>query len=147
MMSTRPGVNAANPQRPAAFLPRHTVRLAAHLLPDSPARDRYRQEFVAELYGMRRGRQVRHALGVLSRSFALRRAVTGAPTSLASEVAVTALARKNPLRCRLNIRHKWQEQRNPEGQHYFRCARCGKDRYDMDGGGGPNIGPQTGGFG
>jgi hypothetical protein len=38
-------------------------------------RERYRQEFLAELYGLGRARQLRHAFGVLSRCWALRAAL------------------------------------------------------------------------
>jgi hypothetical protein len=39
------------------------------------SRGRYRQEFLAELHGLSRARQLRHAFGVLSRSWALRAAI------------------------------------------------------------------------
>ena len=33
-----------------------------------------------------------------------------------------------PLLCRLNIRHHWHYETNPEDNHrYSRCDRCGKD--------------------
>jgi hypothetical protein len=33
-----------------------------------------------------------------------------------------------PSLCRLNLRHKWYYETNPEDNHrYRRCARCGKD--------------------
>jgi hypothetical protein len=33
-----------------------------------------------------------------------------------------------PLLCRLNLRHHWHYETNPEDNHrYRRCARCGKD--------------------
>ena len=40
------------------------------------SRGRYRQEFIAELHGLGRARQLRHAVGVLSRSWALRAAIS-----------------------------------------------------------------------
>jgi hypothetical protein len=55
-------------------LPWHTVRMATRVLPGA-IRDRYRKEFLAELYGLGRARQLRHAAGVLSRSWALRAAI------------------------------------------------------------------------
>ena len=55
----------------AGFWPRHAVQAATRVLPGA-TRERYRQEFLAELYGLGRTRQLRHAVGVLSRSWALR---------------------------------------------------------------------------
>jgi hypothetical protein len=60
--------------RAAGFLPRHIVRAAVRVVPVA-SRGRYRQEFLAELYGLGRVRQLRHAAGVLSRSWALRTAL------------------------------------------------------------------------
>jgi len=58
------------------------VGFAARLLPTPADRRRYQAEFVAELYGLPRSAQLRHAAGVLSQTFALRAAL-GA-SSLAS---------------------------------------------------------------
>jgi hypothetical protein len=33
-----------------------------------------------------------------------------------------------PLLCRLNLRHRWEVRKNPDGEPYQRCTRCGKDR-------------------
>jgi hypothetical protein len=60
--------------RAAGFLPRHIVRVAIRVMPVA-SRGRYRQEFLAELHGLGRARQLRHAFGVLSRSWALRAAL------------------------------------------------------------------------
>jgi hypothetical protein len=68
--------------RVAGFWPRHTVGVATRVLPGS-TRDRYRQEFLAELYGLGRARQQRHAFGVLSRSWALRAAISTPPDAAA----------------------------------------------------------------
>jgi hypothetical protein len=79
-MSTERGLVMAKPKmRAAGFWPRHTVRVATWVLPRS-TRDRYRQEFLAELYGLGRTRQLRHAAAVLSRSWALRAAINTHPT-------------------------------------------------------------------
>jgi hypothetical protein len=60
--------------RAAGFLPRHIVRVAIRVVPVA-SRGRYRQEFLAELHGLTRTRQLRHAFGMLSRSWALRAAL------------------------------------------------------------------------
>src|SRR5215469_7602835 len=65
---------AERTMRAAGFLPRHIVRVAIRVVPVA-SRGRYRQEFLAELHGLRRARQLRHAVGVLSRSRALRAAL------------------------------------------------------------------------
>jgi hypothetical protein len=33
-----------------------------------------------------------------------------------------------PLRCRLNLLHRWRTMRTPTGDRYQRCADCGKTR-------------------
>ena len=65
---------AERAMRAAGFLPRHIVRVAIRVVPVG-SRGRYRQEFLAELHGLGRARQLRHAVGVLSRSWALRAAL------------------------------------------------------------------------
>ena len=65
---------AERTMRAAGFLPRHIVRVAVRVVPVA-SRGRYRQEFLAELHGLSRARQLRHAFGVLSRSWALRAAL------------------------------------------------------------------------
>jgi hypothetical protein len=57
--------------RAAGFWPRHVIDVATRVLPRGVTRDRHRQEFLAELYSLGTARQLRHAFGVLSRSWAL----------------------------------------------------------------------------
>jgi hypothetical protein len=33
-----------------------------------------------------------------------------------------------PLRCRLNLVHRWRTMRTPTGDRYQRCADCGRTR-------------------
>jgi hypothetical protein len=40
-----------------------------------------------------------------------------------------------PLRCRLNLFHRWRAMRTPTGDRYQRCADCGRTR-DI-----PMVGP------
>jgi hypothetical protein len=40
-----------------------------------------------------------------------------------------------PLRCRLNLFHRWRTMRTPTGDRYQRCGDCGKTR-DI-----PMVGP------
>jgi hypothetical protein len=95
------------------------VRSAALPLP-SEHRYRYRQEFLAELYGMSSSDQLRHASGVLPRVLALRGVLTDPDRQLPMEAAM-----KKHWRCRLRI-HRWKQLRNPEGDWYRECLRCGK---------------------
>jgi hypothetical protein len=105
------------------------VRSAA--LPLPPAhRWRYRQEFLAELYGMTPAEQRHHASGVLSRVAALRVAL-GEPERLMNKEATMA----TPWRCRLRL-HRWQRLRNPEGGWYRECTGCGRQRSGIGGPGG-----------
>ncbi len=102
------------------------VRLAARTLP-CVHRDRYAGEFTAELYGMARPAQLRHATQVLVQAWALRTALTNAPTTIGAE-AMTPV-RSVPLTCRLNLRHKWRLASTEDGgNRYWSCALCGKDR-------------------
>ena len=104
------------------------VRSASLPLP-SEQRYRYRQEFLAELYGMTPAEQRHHATGVLSRIWTLRVALTE-PERLTHKEAAMA----KPFLCRIG-RHRWQRLRNPEGGWYRECRGCGRQR---DGIGGPS---------
>lgn len=119
------------------------VRLAARALPGGPVRARYRQEFLAELYGLDPGRCRRHALGVLSRCYALR-ANVGTSPRLPAHMSLGPLAARRPLLCRVNVHHKWRQESTSDGQRYTRCARCGKDGIDIDMSGGMNPGAPMG---
>ncbi len=124
---------AKRKMRAAGFVPRHTVQAATRLLPGS-TRDRYRQEFLAELYGLGRARQLHHALGVLSRSWALRAAINTPTEATAADLEIVFPRRRGPLSCRLNLRHRWATLRTEDGKPYLRCQRCGKDETDIWGG-------------
>ena len=97
------------------------VRSASLPLP-SEHRYRYRQEFLAELYGMTPSEQLHHATGVLSRVWTLRIALTE-PARLMPKEATMA----KPWRCTLRI-HRWQRLRNPEGGWYRECLGCGQQQ-------------------
>ena len=103
------------------------VRSASLPLP-SEHRWRYRQEFLAELYGMTPTEQRHHATGVLSRVWTLRVALAE-PGRLTAKEATMA----KPWRCRIG-RHRWQRLRNPEGGWYRECTGCGKQRVSSGGG-------------
>jgi hypothetical protein len=117
-----------------AFLPRQSVRLAARVLPAGSTRNRYEQEFVAEMYAMSRQRQRMYAIGVLTHAWSLRTAL--ADDSLVNEEAVML---GKPLMCRLNVHHVWHWDSADDGSRYQHCVRCGKDRSDYPEGGGPSL--------
>jgi hypothetical protein len=116
MTAPPPAPHADQPGKPAWWAS-WAVRSAARLLP-AARRGRYRQEFLAELYGMSRPAQLCHAVGILSRAWALRVAVNQPARLIAKEAAVT-----RPWRCRLRI-HRWQRLRNPDGGWYRECRLC-----------------------
>jgi hypothetical protein len=90
-------------------------------------RARYRQEFLAEMYGMTRRARTRHSLDLLFRSVALRFAVR---SSTGIAVPTTATPRSAiPARCRVG-NHRWVMRCTTDGARFRQCARCGKDKYD-----------------
>jgi hypothetical protein len=94
------------------------VRSASVPLP-SEHRWRYRQEFLAELYGMTPAEQRRHASGVLTRVWTLRVALTEPERLMAKEATMA-----KPWRCRLRL-HRWHIQKDYQGKPYRECRDCG----------------------
>jgi hypothetical protein len=107
------------------------VRSASLPLP-SEHRWRYRQEFLAELYGMTPSEQRHHATGVLARAWTLRMALTEPARLMSKEAAMT-----KSWRCRVRL-HRWQRLHNPQGGWYRECLQCGK-QDDISSRGGPNT--------
>jgi hypothetical protein len=101
------------------------VRSAARPLP-AAHRGRYRQEFLAELYGMTPVEQLHHAAGVLARAWALRVALDQPARRMANEAATT-----RQWECRIGL-HGWRRLRNPEGGWYRECLGCGKQAIYWD---------------
>lgn len=122
---TLPGAGLPHSARRPSHTARWLIHTAVHVLPRGSVRVRYDRELTAELYGMTLGRQLRHALGVISTMGTLRTAVAGQPASVAETVG--AVARRTPLGCRLGLRHRWSREHADDGSLYWRCARCGKD--------------------
>ena len=112
---------------PPGFIPSLLVTLAVHMLPGGSRRNRYRREFLAELYGMPTRRQTAHALRILASSWSLRRATVNPARE---RTTMLTMLRSKPLLCLLNIKHYWMPQYTDEGTRYERCAACGKDRWD-----------------
>jgi len=106
------------------------IGVAVRVLPPG-RRDRYRQEFAAEMYDVRAGERFRFACGVLSRAPSLRTALAESPMEDDMDRKTTWWGR---LCCTLN-QHDWERARSENGEYYRVCARCGRDDYRPSGGG------------
>lgn len=124
-----PGRRAAEQTAPRRWA-RGGVSLAVHALPAGPIRERYRQELIADMYGVSPRAQTTHTLGVMTHIWALRAAV-GANSPTVSEVT---MPRRRPLACRTNLHHVWRTYSTEDGSRYRRCVRCGKDHSDVGNG-------------
>ena len=103
------------------------VELAARMLP-AEQRQRYALEFIAELYGMPRSQQARHATQVLASAWALRTALSAADRTTAQEETMTPTTRR-PLLCLLRI-HRWHWASVEDGGRYQGCLRCSQDKTE-----------------
>jgi len=106
------------PQRSAQL----AVRLSTSVLPRGPIRQRYRHELLAELYDIEKSRQLSYAAGVVSHSWALRRAVNQENAMETRHPVQTA-----PLHCRMHLYHHYKLASAEDGHRYLRCRDCGKD--------------------
>jgi hypothetical protein len=98
-----------------------TTRAALRLLPPGGARERWRAELTAELWGLSRGEQLRHTAGVVSRAPALRASITSPDRVVAEDIL------HKPVRCRLGW-HAWVKTSTSDGtSRYLRCRRCPKE--------------------
>lgn len=102
---------------------RKGVALAAHLLPSGPIRERYRQEFLAELYVMTRWQAAKYVFEVAKNARRLRAAVV-VDIDRATTRTTVAVA------CRLNLHHDWRMFHTEDGGRYKACARCDKEQPD-----------------
>jgi hypothetical protein len=109
--------------RPAWWASR-AVGFAALALPPGGRRNRYRQEFYAELYGMDQAQQLRHAVGVLAQALALRSALAQTPED--DTVTTHWFLR---WCCKLNLRHAWEVRYTDDNELFNECARCGRTFY------------------
>jgi hypothetical protein len=139
MAAPRP---VSTPRAPALPWPSRIVRLATHALPAGAARERYRQEFLAELAGMPGSQQARHAAGILTHSLSLRSAVRG---TRAGPMEDAMIRPTKPLLCRTNAHHDWEWAHTSDGERYIRCSRCLKEK-DSGAGGKWTGGLSMGGF-
>lgn len=117
-MSARSGSTRA---RPMAWA-RAAVALATTVLPAGPVRARWRQEFLADLSVLGRRQQASYAAGVLVHAWALRSALHERE-ALSAEKATTV---RPPLRCRLNVHHRWRVVSTEDGNPHWECTACHK---------------------
>jgi hypothetical protein len=103
------------------------VRLTAAGLPTGVIRDRYRDEFLADLHGMTRREQANYSTQVLAHAIPLRVAVRIGYRRSLVKGSDMVFRRSRPLLCRLNLRHHWHTESTEDGALYARCIRCGKD--------------------
>lgn len=107
------------------------VRIVVLLLPRGRARDRYRDEFVAELWSVPPPRRARHLSGLLLSVAPLALTVRRAQRSHWRDVVGPRPAR--PLLCLLNLRHRWVTMSTEDGHRFTACARCSKEYPVRDG--------------
>ena len=96
-------------------------------------RERDRREHLAELSALPPSAQLHYAVGALTTSWALRRAL-----SQENDMTLTHAPVSKPLMCRLNLHLWWQREHNPAGEQYRRCQKCGNDDFGDPRGGTPN---------
>jgi len=104
------------------------IRMATAVLPAGPVRERYRQEFLADLYVFDRRARLAFAFGILVDAFRLRAAVGGEIAPVAERDFARA---RKPLLCRLHV-HFRARCVNADGDVYQRCRRCGDDQYEYE---------------
>jgi hypothetical protein len=105
------------------------VDLAARALPTRADRERYAAEFLAELHGLSPAAQLRHTVGVLSQTFALRAALEASASPGIEEAAVSAtIPAGQRFRCRHMHWHHWHAFSTEDGQRYVACSVCRKER-------------------
>jgi hypothetical protein len=99
------------------------IKVATLTLPRGETRDRYRQEFLADLHLVPRTGHATYTLGVLINAWSLRAAVTGEGQAMKE---ATVRKPQKPLSCRLNWKHVWKTYSCEDGSRYRRCVRCGQ---------------------
>jgi hypothetical protein len=116
------GHGESSPEPGSTPWARTGVALASRALPAGPTRERWREEFRADLEVLGRRQQATYTMGVLTHAWALRSALrTGEPNIMAK----TETARP-PLTCRLNLRHQWRVVSTEDGNPHRECIACHK---------------------
>lgn len=121
-MTTHPPQARPPETNGSSFWARQGVTIATRVLPAGPTRDRYRQEFIADLHVMALPKQATYTLGVITNAWALRAAVAE-DSHVAKEATMKT---QHPLTCRFNLHHDWHTYSTEDGGRYRQCTRCGK---------------------
>lgn len=100
------------------------VGVAVRTLPASQ-RERYRQEFNADLHFIPPADQLRYASVVLTRTWSLRAALTERTFATIGGITMNTNQRR-PLSCRLHLKHHWRRCFTEDGARYTACTNCGK---------------------
>ncbi len=90
---------------------------ATLLLPHGVSRNRYRQEFAAEMFGQPRRRQLAYSLRVCLHIWQLRTVLVHG-----------AEAPRLPVLCRTNLHHYWEKHANEQHVPFQTCPRCGREK-------------------
>ncbi len=117
-----------NGPRAALSVARAGVGLAARALPRPTDRARYRAEFLADMHDLPPAGQLRYAVGVLSRTFALRAALGAAPSRAEEDAMTLSVLPVVSWRCRVFRLHRWVRRSTEDGGRFEACALCGTDR-------------------
>lgn len=107
---------------------RAVVRVATLALPAGSVRERYRQEFLADLHVFDGRARLAFAFGILVNAFALRAAAGGDVVAVADRDFARV---RKPLLCRLHV-HFRTRCVNVDLEVYHRCRRCGDDQYEFE---------------
>ena len=110
--------------RPPIGAARLMVATACWALPSRAARERYRAEFLAELYGLTASAQLRLTAGVWAEILPLRAALGSLP-----ELA-PAVSPRRWITCHILRWHDWRTYRTDDGERYSACSACG--RFPVD---------------
>ena len=127
-----------------------TVSLVVLAVPAGEWRERYRQEFRAELYGMSRTAQLCHAAGLVAQAFALRSALgphTPDGSTSREDVMFRLATLWGRVLCLLN-QHRDEVLYSDDNEPYQSCVRCGRDLFIAPypgGGAASGPGPSFGG--
>jgi hypothetical protein len=113
--------------RPPAVA-RTAVAVAVAALRTAEDRERYRAEFLAELFDLSPREQLRHMSGVLATIVALRAALGRSPSPIAEDAMTLSIPPVRSWRCRVLRWHSWVLRSTDDGGLYHLCARCGLDR-------------------
>ena len=112
----------STPEQGSTMWARTGVALATTALPAGPIRERWREEFLADLQVLGPRQQATYTVGVLANAWALRSALGKGEPTIMGETVTT----RTPLTCRLNLRHRWRVVSTEDGNPHWECTRCHK---------------------